>query len=488
MASIKKNYLFNFSLTIVNFIFPFLSFPYVSRIIGPSGIGRVQFVLSLAQYFALFAALGIPIYGSREIAKSRSDERLMHRTFSELTIIYFITSIVISMVFLVLILSIKFFHTDSTLYYYALLIVALGFSTLDWFYSGIEDFKTIAIRSFLTKLFSLGLLYFFVKEKTDIMAYLLVSIFAILGNGIFNFITIWGKVKLVITNLNFKRHFKSLAYIFSTTLAASMYTLLDTVLLGFLANPVSVGFYTAGVKVAKISLPIVTSLAGVFLPKISQSVHEKKMDEFYEIIKKSFGFIMLVAIPITFGLFFMAREFTVLFSGREFLGAVIIMQILSPLPVVIGLGMLFGIQILIGTGKDREMFISICVGMVTSLALNFALVPTFKEVGAAIANLVSELMVTGTYVYFTRKYYTIKISVKVVIHAVVSSLIFIPIIYFSRIFFSETFIPIMFTVFLCALSYFSIQFLIFKNELMAMLFNLVITKLGLGNKKNGTHA
>lgn len=488
MASIKKNYLFNFSLTLVNFIFPFLSFPYVSRVIGPSGIGKVQFVISLAQYFALFAALGIPIYGSREIAKSRSDERLMHRTFSELTIIYFITSMALSVVFLVMVLSVKFFHADATLYYYALLIVALGFSTLDWFYSGIEDFKTIAIRSFLTKLLSLGLLYLFVKEKTDILAYLLVSVFAILGNSVFNFITIWGKVKLVLINLNFKRHFKSLAYIFSTTLAASMYTLLDTVLLGFLANDVSVGFYTAGVKVAKISLPIVTSLAGVFMPKISQTVHEKRMGEFYEIIKKSFGFIMLVAVPITFGLFLMAREFTVLFSGKQFLGSVIIMQILSPLPVVIGLGMLFGIQILIATGKDREMFISICVGMVVSLILNFSLVPFFQEIGAAVANLASEILVTLTYIYFTRKYYQVKVSMKVVVHAVTASLTFVPIIYLSRMFFTETFIPITFTVLLCATSYFAIQFLVFKNELMTMLFTLAMNKLGIGKKNSGIDA
>ncbi len=71
-----KNYFYNLLLTLSNLLFPILSFPYISRVLGPEGLGKVQFVFSFAQYFAVIAGLGIPIYGMREIARYKDDKDL----------------------------------------------------------------------------------------------------------------------------------------------------------------------------------------------------------------------------------------------------------------------------------------------------------------------------------------------------------------------------------------------------------------------------
>jgi len=477
VSSTKKNYVFNLLLTIVNLIFPVISFPYAARILGPIGIGKIQFVTSFAQYFALVAALGIPIYGIREIAKVQKNRLLLNRTFSELIFIYVITSIVLSLAYLITIITIDKFSTDLSLYFASTGIVFLGFCSIDWFYAGIEQFKIIALRSVIIKALSLMLLYGFVKEPNDVFIYLLINLFSLIGNNVISILLVWKNVNITTEGLNFKRHVKPLMFIFSTSLASSMYTLLDVVILGFLSSDKSVGYYSAGVKLAKITIPFVTSLGAVTMSQISFNLHENNLDNFYGLLNKSFKFVSFIAVPISFGLFLLSREAIIIFSGSKFLPAEGVMQVLSLLPLVIGFGYFFGIQILITSGKDRQMFVSVCVGMVVSILLNFILIPFFNEIGAAYANIVSEVFVTIAYVYFVNKSFNFKIPYASVLEAVCSCISFIPIVIVLRAEFSNMILQVIFTVLSCSILYVIMQYFVFKSEISVMISKTIISKL-----------
>jgi len=182
----KKNYLFNLLLSVSNILFPILSFPYVSRIIGPTGIGKVQFVTTFAQYFSLIAALGIPIYGVREIAKSKHDKNKLSLVFSELTSIYLLTSLVLSAIYLALVFLFPFFKADRTLYLLSVMLVISGFSSIDWFYEGLEEFKTVALRSVVVRMISLALMFLLIRTSGDYFYYLLIIIFTTIANNAVN--------------------------------------------------------------------------------------------------------------------------------------------------------------------------------------------------------------------------------------------------------------------------------------------------------------
>ncbi|WP_165851991.1 flippase [Mucilaginibacter terrenus] len=476
MSTTKSNYVFNLLLTIVNLIFPIISFPYAARILGPVGIGKVQFITSFAQYFALVAALGIPIYGIREIAKVQNDRERLNRTFSELTLIYVFTSVIISVVYLGVILIVDKFRVDQSSYIVSAGIILLGFSSIDWFYSGIERFKVIAVRSVIIKAISLLLLYLFVKKPSDVFTYLIINIFALVGNNLISMLLVWKDVTFTTKELNFIRHLKPLFFIFSTSLASSMYTLLDVVILGFLSDERAVGFYSAGVKLAKITIPFVTSLGVVAMPKISFSLKEGDMSNFYNLLDKSFRFIAFISIPIAFGLFLLSHEAVVIFSGDKFLQATGVMRILSIMPIIIGFGYFFGIQILISSAKDKQMLISVTVGMIVSVVMNFLLIPFLNEIGAAIANIVSEVFVTLTYMYFVKKYFNFKVPYKSLWQALLSSIIFVPITIMSRYLIGNMIFHTVIAVVTCAISYAVIQQVFFKNELSVWVYEALIKK------------
>jgi O-antigen/teichoic acid export membrane protein len=461
-----RNYLYNLILTLSNILFPLVSFPYASRILGPESIGRVQFTVSFAQYFALFAALGIPIYGIKEIARCREQKEELSAVYSELFVIFFSTTIIVSLVYCASIMMFPFFSGSTELYLYGGLIIFLGFSYSDWFYSGVEDFKSIAIRSVVIKLIALLSLFVFVHDRADYSNYLLITVFSISGHHLAGLVGVRNRLNFTLTNLNLRRHLKPLLYIFSTTIAASMYTVLDIVLLGFLSDDRAVGYYTAAVKLTKIAIPVVTSLGVVLIPRISKGLKDGNSAEVSDLLDQAFGFVMFIAVPAVVGLALLAPEFMVLFSGEEFRDAAVSMQVLSLLPFIIGLGHFLAFLILVPAGHNREMFLAVMGGMVIGLISNFLLIPLYADRGAAVANVITEIAVTVFYFYFVRRHFKFTFRWSLLGKAFLSSIIFIPVIVLFRSI--ELPLPVSLTcsVLLCAAGYIAIQLFVFKNRLI----------------------
>ena len=471
-----KNYFYNLLLTVANLLFPILSFPYVSRVLGPEGIGKVQFVFSFAQYFSIIASVGVPIYGMKEIARYKDDTHGRSQVFSELISIHALTSLSFSLIYLIDIFTIPYFNADRNIYLGATLLVLFGFTAIEWLYSGMEEFKSIALRSVLFKALGLGLLYTFIKSRGDYNLYLYIMMFSFLGNNILSLFLIRNKIKFKSSNLQLRKHFIPMIFILGTTLAASMYTDMDTVLLGFLSNDKTVGLYTAAVKLSKIAIPFVTSMGVILMPKIAKDFAGKNLSGAQETINQTFRFLTFFAVPIVFGLALLAPEFIALFSGKEFLSATLSMRILSLLPLIIGFGHLFLFLVLVPAGKNREMFFCVLGGLLMSLILNVLLIPHFQEVGSSIANICSEMVVTGLYFYFIQKHFTFTYEWSLILKAVLSALIFIPVIAMVRYLAVPLIYTIVISIIGCALFYLTIQQLLFRNHFMYSILEFVKAK------------
>jgi len=461
-----RNYVYNLILTLTNILFPLVSFPYASRILGPEGIGQVQFSVSLAQYFALFAALGIPIYGIKEIARHRGDKKELSAVYSELLVVFFLTTLGVSLIYWIAILTVPYFSDGIDLYLCGGLIIFLGFSYSDWVYSGLEDFKSIALRSVGIKLIALVALFLFVHDRDDYIHYLLITVFSISGHHLAGMLGLSNRVSFTFSNLNLRRHLKPLFYIFSTTIAASMYTVLDIVLLGFLSNDRAVGYYTASVKLVKIAIPVVTSLGVILIPRLSKELKENNLSEVHNLLDRAFNFLMLIAVPAVLGLVLLAPEFMQVFSGVEFLDAAISMQLLSVLPLVIGLGHFLAFLILVPAGHNREMFLAVLGGMIIGLISNFILIPLYADRGAALANVATEVAVTAFYFYFVKNRFEYQYQWALFLKAFSAALIFIPIVAGFRALNLPVVVSLVLSVAGCALCYFTLQTFLFRNNLI----------------------
>ena len=392
--SLKKNFIMNAILTMSSFIFPLITFPYVSRVLGPTGTGKVAFGTSLISYFSMVAQLGIPTYGIRACAKVRDDREALTRTAHELLMINLFMNVVSYALFFLAITFIPSLQADKTLYVVLSSIILLTSIGMEWLYKALEQYTYITIRSLIFKLIALVAMLLLIHEQEDYMIYGGITILASSASYIFNLLNAHRYIGFKpIGGYNLKRHLKPVAVFFAMSCATTVYTHLDEVMLGFMATNADVGYYHAAVRIKVILVSIVTSLGAVLLPRVSYYIEKKQFDEFRRITMKALNFVFLFATPLMLYFIFFAREGIFLLAGSAYEGSIIPMQIIMPTLLLVGITNILGIQVLVPLGREKVVLQSEIAGAITDVVLNAMLIPKFTAAGAAFGTLSAEIVV-----------------------------------------------------------------------------------------------
>lgn len=424
--SIKNNFLLNLSTTITGLLFPLITFPYASRILMADGIGQVQFFQSIIDYVSLCTALGIPLYAVREIARIRDNKELRSRTTIEILLLHAILTLVGYIVVFILAKTVAKIEIDASLFF--LLSTTLFFNTIGvaWFYQAIEDFKYITLRSLFVRILSLVALFIFVKTKQDLFYYAGILVIGTVGNNIFNFFRLRKYIKLSkgeFKRLNLLRHLIPALKIFILNLVISIYVNLDSVMLGFLKNEESVGYYAAATRLTKAILGIVSSLGAVLLPRFSNMITNGQKEEFQLLANKVASFTIALSLPMSVGLIFMAAPIIHIFCGNGFEPSILTLKLVAPIVLFIGLSGIIGMQILYPQGREKYVIISTMVGACINLLINYLLIPQYGQYGAALGTVIAEFMVTVIMILLGRKYLPINILSKQNLHYLIGSIV-----------------------------------------------------------------
>ena len=405
--SIKLNFIMNAILQISAFIFPLITFPYVSRILGPSGTGNVSFATSIVTYFALFAQLGIPTYGIRATARVRDDKKLLSKTVQEIFIINAVMCVLAYFVFFVVLNLVPKMYNDKVLFIIISSTILFNSVGMDWLYKGLEKYTYITFVSIIFKFIALILMFVCVHHKNDYVIYGAISIFAASASNICNLVNIHKLIYIKpIFNYEFTKHFRPIMIFFAMSCATTIYTNLDTVMLGFMKDNVEVGYYNAAIKIKNVLLGVVTSLGTVLLPRASYYIENNMYSEFKRIAGKALNFVVLISFPLCLYFILFAKEGVLFLSGDAYTEAILPMQILMPTLIFIGLTNIMGIQMLIPLGREKVVLYSEIAGAIVDLVINTILIPIMASSGAAIGTLVAEMVV------WTAQYIALKEDVK----------------------------------------------------------------------------
>lgn len=392
--SLKLNFVMNAILTMSSFIFPLITFPYVSRVLQPSGTGKVSFALSLISYFSMFAQLGIPTYGIRSCAKVRDNREELTRTAHELLAINLIMCVISYMALGIALFVVPKLQEDRNLYLVVSLTIILTSIGMEWLYKALEQYTYITIRSICFKFVALVAMFLLVHEKDDYIFYGAISILASSASNIFNLLNVHKYIDLhPVGRYNLRRHFKPVAVFFAMSCATTVYTNLDTVMLGFMATDTDVGYYNAAVKIKTILVSIVTSLGTVLLPRVSYYIEHNMLEEFEHITQKTLNFVFLIATPLMLYFIIFAREGIYFLSGTAYDGSIVPMQIIMPTLLLIGVTNVLGIQILVPLGMELIVLYSEIAGAVVDVIINACLIPGYASAGAAFGTLMAEAAV-----------------------------------------------------------------------------------------------
>ena len=392
--SLKLNFIMNAILTMSAFIFPLITFPYVSRILLPEGTGKVSFATSNISYFLMLAQLGIPTYGVRACAKVRDNKLELSRTAQELLIINMVMCGVSYTLLFLALAVVPRLRAEYTLYLVVSLTILFNSIGMEWLYKALEEYTYITVRSIIFKFVALVAMFALVHAKSDYVIYGGITILAASASNICNFLHAHKYIIMKpVGGYQFRHHLKAVAVFFAMACASTIYTHLDTVMLGFMLTDKDVGYYNAAVRIKSILVSVVTSLGAVLLPRASYYVEHGQVKDFHRVSRKAINFVFLAAVPLSLYFILFARQGIFFLSGEAYAGSILPMQIIMPTLLFIGLSNILGIQILVPMGREKVVLYSEITGAVVDVICNAVLIPRYAAAGAAVSNLAAEASV-----------------------------------------------------------------------------------------------
>lgn len=401
--TIRYNFLMNLILTVTQMLYPLVTFTYAARILGVDGIGEVSFAFSTIAYFTRLAAVGLPTYGIRIFAQKKDDYIELSKTYQELMLISLACTALSYIIFFVGLYTVPRFQASSKLLLIASLNIILTVLGTQWFYQGIEEYGHITRSGLIVRAAALVILFVFVKTKQDTDVYLWTYLLSETGFSIFNMLSIRKYVTFRrVGTLNFRQHIRPLLLFFAMAVSTTIYTNLDTVMLGFLKDSTEVGYYNGALKISRVLTTVSTVFGVVLMPRISSLVKQSKDEEASLLLQESMEFILVAAIPLMVFSFFFATPICVFICGADFSYSGTVLRVLIPSILFAALSNVFGYQILAPYEQESKVTIAVSVGAVVDGVLNALMIPRYGAFGAALATSLAELVVLLLEGYYIR--------------------------------------------------------------------------------------
>jgi O-antigen/teichoic acid export membrane protein len=405
MGKLISNYLYTVIYQLLILITPFITTPYVSRVLKPEGIGIDAYVLSIVQLFVVFAALSFPMYGSRQIATKQSLEE-RSKEFWSIYFVQLVSSMITIVVYVIYIVTIKDYKMLFFIHIFTLISSTIDVS---WYFIGKEQIKSITTRNILVRFVSLILIFTFVKEVDDLDKYIMINAFTLFAGQLIMWIPLLKDISFTrITLREIKIHIGPIISLFLPQIMIQLYVLVNKIVLGRVSGEVEVGFYNQADKVIRIALGFITSLGSVLLPRMAKEFSQGNFDSMKRYIKYALQFVLMITLPMTLGLMGIAPNFISWFLGNDFKPVINLLIIMSPVIFFVGLANIFGVQILVSTNQQNKYGISITVGAILSLITNTLLVTHVASAATTWAILVAESTGALIQMYFARKYFDFK--------------------------------------------------------------------------------
>lgn len=398
--SIKKNFAYKSALTLSSYLMAFVTFPYVSRVLGVERIGLVNFVDNTIGYFLLFATMGVNMLGIREIAAVKEDREKRSEVFSHVLGINLLFTFVTLLAYVIIVALVPRLSQYSELFYIGSAKIICTAFIVEWFFTGTENFRYITLRSLAIKILYVIAVFVFVREQTDYRLYFMMTVGTVMLNALINSIYVRQFIRLRWKALLEWKYLRQSCLLGIYNIMTSMYLTFNVMYLGLISGNVQVGYYTTAFKVYTVVLGLFTAFTNVMLPRMSALLAEGEQERFQQLVNKSFRTMCTFCIPMIACTVILAPQIIYLLSGEGYEGAITPMRIIMPAALFVGISQILAIQILAPMKKDRTLFLASVIGAGVSIFINITVVPHLQSVGSAVVLLCSEMAVTTTYVIY----------------------------------------------------------------------------------------
>lgn len=407
--SLAKNYLFNILKTTMGILFPLITFPYATRVLGVESIGKINYATSIVSYFLLLSMLGLQTYAIREGAGYREDENALNKFGTEMFLINsFLTVFAYAAFFVCLLLVPKFSEYRMLLVISSITIVfnTMGFN---WLYNVFEEYAYITVRAILFQLISLAALFLLVKRAEDYYIYAAITVFASAGSNVCNFVRMRRYMRLFPGGkYELKKHMKPIITIFGMSVAGTIYQDSDITIIGYMKGDAAVGLYSAAVKIMYVLTNMISSLGAVILPRMAYYIKSGRKNQFDKLTGQTIQFVLMLTFPIAAGVFLLSKDILLLVCGQEFADAYPALEILAFNIILSPLNGVVVNQLFITMGKEKTSLKVMIISCLFNIVTNILLIPLAGYEVAAVTTISSEMIVLVLFIWYSYREVPVK--------------------------------------------------------------------------------
>lgn len=376
--TVASNFGYLMLLQVASYIFPLLTIPYLARIIGVEGFGKIAFAAAVIVWLKTISDWGFNYTATRDVALNKNDLNKVSEIFSNVLWARIILMLLSLLLLLIAIAFIPYFEENKIILLVSFLLVPGNIFFPEWFFQAMERMKFITIFSLTSKLIFTLLVFIFIKEKSD---FILQPLFISLGfivSGFFATYIIVFKWKIKIQSPSLKEIVKTIkgsTDVFINNIMPNLYNSFSVVLLGFYGGSVANGLLDAGTKFINISQQFLTIISRVFFPLLSRKIDSHNLYAKINIYLSIFACVSL---------FILAPFIISFFYTEEFSNAVIILRIMSVSIIFSALISTFGTNFMIVKGYEKDLRNITIICSLVGFILAFPLISSYGYIGAAI--------------------------------------------------------------------------------------------------------
>jgi PST family polysaccharide transporter len=385
-----------YGLNAVQIFVPLLTVPFLSRALGIKSFGELAIATGFVGYFIIVTEWGFALSATQKIAESRNSQEELRTIFWDVLLAKLVLGSLSLIVAFTLALVIFPQSTMRALVAIASIQILASVCSLSWFLQGRERMVSYSLINVVSRLATIPLTIFFVKNEGDGMVAMLIVSGAALTSSLLGVLCCKNEKFLWPPNLNAKGAYDQLrggGHIFLSQAGVAMYNQTNAVVLGILSGAYSAGMFSGADKLRRAIQAFVGPISVYLFPGISSMV-KTNAGLALSLAGRALILQSLIGLTISMILFFAAEPLILTALGQDFLGAVTVLQILSPTPFFVAISNSLGTLILLPHGRQKEYTRIIIVLGLFNVILLSVLCPEYGALGAAVALMTTEVLVS----------------------------------------------------------------------------------------------
>ena len=477
--SVTRNAVLNVIKTVMSLAFPLITFPYSTRVLGLTAVGKYSFASAVVSYFSMVAALGITMYAVREGSKYRDDPEKTEQFCCEVFSINIYSMLITLILLYISIFTVQKFHSYAILLMIFSVRIVLNTINVNWIYSIFEDFTFPTVSAAVMEVLSIAVMLLFVHSPDDLYIYAVSSVIAYNGYAVLTFLYARRYVRLHFIPKPSLIHLKPIMIIFFLELGMSVYVDSDIILVGWIDGDDATGLYNTASTIYKILKQVLNALNIVVLPRIAyhvgkEAIAKENSDEqgYIEnheaaetLASQLVNTTITLALPMMVGIYILAEPIVILFAGEAFRAAYQPLQLLSIALLFAVLATFNGQSILTAYKKETTFMYATIVSAVVNIVLNLILIPKYHVNAAAFTTIVAECIMFVITFIAARKCLKIKVSLNVILSSVLGSAAIVPISILMKNMFPSSIVYLFMTIIVSVIVY-GLLMIVLKNDIM----------------------